>query len=353
MVEKIPINCLKNVSLTENELKDIQCTGCKGVLYDPVISLKNNFNYCKKCLFDLNNINVDNYIMECNINNIYRPISKTTKMNLNKYKYICPNYDFSENNEKEYSYDDLINHLIDCGNNKIKCPYCNNEQFLKFFKSKELEKLNKTIMENVILERELESQKLVIKQMEIEKQKIKENNAKVAKIEVRKSAANIKKKDKKMRTVHSRINQKIIIKAKNISVSNKNVIKINTSKNELPPVKTSNNKLINSKKSVNNLKTFKKPNLNSQEKPIEKPPMILDNSKNMRLFDKCPHFYGNYMPKFACCGKFYGCYLCHNENENHPYQFSNKVACLFCKNVYAGKTCPKCKANQLFQRKKF
>ena len=76
------------------------------------------------------------------------------------------------------------------------------------------------------------------------------------------------------------------------------------------------------------------------------------NSKqNTTLFDKCPHFYGNYMPKFACCNKFYGCYLCHNENEEHIYQFSNKVACLFCKTVYAGKTCPKCKANQLFQRK--
>ena len=86
-----------------------------------------------------------------------------------------------------------------------------------------------------------------------------------------------------------------------------------------------------------------------KERPKE---IIPDNSNNNTMFDKCPHFYGNYMPKFACCNKFYGCYLCHNENEDHIYQFSNKVSCLFCKNVYAGKTCTKCKAKQLFQRKK-
>ena len=353
MVEKIPISCLKNTSLNEDELKDIQCNECKGVLYDPVISLKNNLNYCKKCLFNLNNIDIENYFNESTINNIYKPVPKTTKANLNKYKYICPNYDFNEKSEKEYSYDDLINHLMECENNKIKCPYCNNEQFLKNFKSKEIEKLTKTIMDNVILERELESQILVIKQMEIEKQKIIENKSKISKIEIQKSSTNLKKKNKKMRTAHSRINQKITIKAKNVSVSNNILLKLNKTKNELPPVKKSNNLLLNSKKSENKLAAIKKPNPIPQEKPKEIIPMVLDNSKNMRLFDKCPHFYGNYMPKFACCGKFYGCYLCHNEKESHPYQFSNKVACLFCKKVYSGKTCPKCKANQLFQRKKF
>ena len=154
-----------------------------------------------------------------------------------------------------------------------------------------------------------------------------------------------KRKMIKLKTAHNMIPKKIIINAKNIE-PNKNLSKV---KNEIriatPLFK--NRKFIKRKTEIK-LPIFKKtPNFR------KKPKILLEknNRGNTKLFDKCKHFYGNYIPKFSCCGKFYACYMCHDENENHPYQFSNKVICLFCKNVYAGKTCTKCKVDQLFQRK--
>ena len=132
---------------------------------------------------------------------------------------------------------------------------------------------------------------------------------------------------------------------KSAEIKPKNIMKFK--KGELPPIKR--------KSRVYEKKDMSPPKVNLEKKNNFKKPKpkepFLDNSKNTTLFDKCPHFYGNYLPKFACCNKFYGCYLCHNEKEDHIYRFSNKVACLFCKTVYAGKNCPKCRANQLFQRK--
>ena len=69
------------------------------------------------------------------------------------------------------------------------------------------------------------------------------------------------------------------------------------------------------------------------------------------VIDKCSHFKGNYIPIFDCCKKSYSCYLCHNEAVNHPIQISNKVICLYCKEIYTGNQCSGCGVFQLYKKK--
>ena len=342
MMEKIPFNSLKTQPENEKDKKLIKCTLCDGVLYEPVYSTKLMQNCCKTCILEKNNIDPDN--LSINYTTLYKPASKQIKLTLNSYNYSCPNFDFEENKEEtQYTYDDLINHLIICDNNKIKCPFCGAETLIKNIEKNENQKLITTLIRNKILERELEYQKSRIIEMEAEKkQTLEVNKQKKAKENIQVNT--IKKKEKIQITV-----KKTLINKMNLYDRGKSANKLTRiKKGELPPIKRKSG--VFQKKEVNTPKlNFRKNNgFKKRETPKE---LIPDNSNNNTLFDKCPHFYGNYMPKFACCNKFYGCYLCHNESENHLYRFSNKVACLFCKTVYAGKTCTKCRANQMFKRK--
>ena len=339
MEEKIPLISLKSPPLTEFSLKSIKCPLCQGILYDPVYSDKTKLNYCKSCyLFQKKEKKENN--LSLTYDNLYNPSVKKAKKNLNLYTYSCPNFDFEENEkEKEYTYDELINHLIICDNNRLTCPECGADALLKSFEINNQNYMKKLLVRNKILERELEYQKSRIIQMEEEKKETKETAD--------------KKEEKKQEIKPKKIQKeksKIIIKKASFKLERRKSINIpKIKKGELPPIKKKSR--LNEKKELtqptpkidlNQKNNFKKP------KPKEQ---FIDNSTNTTLFDKCPHFLGNYMPKFACCNKFYGCYLCHNENEAHMYRFSNKVSCLFCKTIYAGRSCPKCRANQLFQRK--
>jgi uncharacterized CHY-type Zn-finger protein len=342
MEEKIPFISLKSPPLSEYELKSIKCSLCEGILYDPVYSNKDKSNYCKSCYISRNNEKNENKL-SLTYDNLYNPSVKEAKKNLNLYKYSCPNFDFEENvKEKEYTYDELINHLIVCDNNKLTCPECGADTILKSFETTNKNYMKKLLIRNKILERELEYQKSRIIQMEEEKKETKEIAEKKEEIIEEKKVEPIPKK-----TVNEK--KKLLLKKPTMKLERKksqNIPKFK--KGELPPIKRKSQ--LNEKKEMASPPKIDFKKKNNFKKPKPKEP-ILDNSRNTTLFDKCPHFYGNYMPKFACCNKFYGCYLCHNENEDHLYQFSNKVACLFCKNVYAGKTCTKCKANQIFKRK--
>ena len=73
--------------------------------------------------------------------------------------------------------------------------------------------------------------------------------------------------------------------------------------------------------------------------------------RNVGLIDKCEHFKGNYKPIFTCCNKAFPCYICHNEKQTHPYQFSSKVVCLLCNNIYNGTQCSQCNAIQVYKKK--
>ena len=95
---------------------------------------------------------------------------------------------------------------------------------------------------------------------------------------------------------------------------------------------------------------FKKKNNFKKPKPKEP---LLDNSRNNTLFDKCPHFFGNYFPKFACCNKFYACYLCHNEYETIHIILVIKFAVYFVKLFMRGKVVQNAKQINYFKEKMF
>ena len=85
------------------------------------------------------------------------------------------------------------------------------------------------------------------------------------------------------------------------------------------------------------------------------PIVINNNNKNhysqLELIDKCLHFKGNYMPIFTCCDKSFPCYICHQEVTNHAMEISNKVICLYCKEIYSGNQCTSCGTYQLYKKK--
>ena len=341
MEAKIPLISLKNPPSSELSLKSIKCPLCEGILYDPIYSSQTRKNYCKSCYLSQNNTKKENNL-SLTYDNLYNPIVKEKKKNLNLYKYTCPKFDYEENKiEKEYTYDELVNHLIICENNNITCPECGADTFIKTLEKDYKSNIEKILFKNKILERELEYQKSRIIQMEEEKKETKEIANKKVEEE--------KKPEPKPKEIEKE-KVKIMVKKPQSQATKRNSKNINKlKKGELPPIRRKSK--VYEKKEI----TPPAPKINydlqnniKKKKPKEP---FLDNSRNTTLFDKCPHFFGNYMPKFACCNKFYGCYLCHNDNEDHIYQFSNKVSCLFCKTVYAGKTCPKCRAKQLFQRK--
>jgi hypothetical protein len=340
MDAKIPFISLKNHPSSELSLNSIKCPLCEGILYDPIYSSKTKKNYCKLCYLSQNKTKKENNL-SLTYDNLYNPTVKERKKNLNLYKYTCPKFDYEENkDEKVYTYDELVNHLIICENNNITCPECGADTFIKSLEKDYKKNLEKMLIKNKILERELEYQKSRIIQMEEEKKETKE-------------IANKKEEEKKPEQKPKEIEkEKIQISVKkppvkSIKRNSKNNIKFK--KGELPPIKRKS-KVYEKKEMTPPLPKSNYDLQNNSKKKKDKE-SILDNSRDTTLFDKCPHFFGNYLPKFACCNKFYGCYLCHNEKEDHIYQFSNKVSCLFCKTVYAGKSCPKCRAKQLFQRK--
>ena len=110
------------------------------------------------------------------------------------------------------------------------------------------------------------------------------------------------KKDKK---------EKITIKIKNNISKNLLAKPIRPFSKRLPPLKKGELPPIRRKSKIPSTKKeehIPKINFNKNMKIKERPKEIIpDNSNNNTMFDKCPHFYGNYMPKFACCNKFYGC----------------------------------------------
>ena len=315
--EQIPINSIKNSVILENDLSKIKCSLCKGVLCEPICSSKSYF--CRKCFFSSKTPK-----------NNFKTLTKEIKTELNRYKYTCPNFDYEENSDlKEYTYDDLMTHMITCDNNKISCPYCGDETLIKKLGISYKDKLIKTLIENKILQKELDYQKSLVIEMEKKVKEEKENKNIIQHI-------NKEKNDIKINPI------KIVpVKFERKQTKSKTNIK----PMKLPPIKPNVKRNDKKRSIINNFYADKITN------KIEKPKTVMDNSKNVNIFNKCPHFYGNYLPKFACCGKFYGCYLCHNEHENHMYIFSNKVLCLYCRNVYAGKECTKCKGNQIFLRK--
>ena len=173
MEAKIPFISLKDPPSLELSSKAIKCSLCEGIIYEPVYSPKTKLTYCKACFQSQKFFQNDNSPL--NFTNLYNPAVKESKKKLNMYNYVCPNFDFEENQkENEYTYDELINHLIVCQNNRISCPECGEETFLKSLEINHRQDLENILIKNKILERELEYQKSRILQMEEEKKETKE-----------------------------------------------------------------------------------------------------------------------------------------------------------------------------------
>jgi len=210
-------------------------------------------NCCKTCILEKNNIDPDN--LSINYTTLYKPTSKQIKLTLNSYNYSCPNFDFEENKEEtQYTYDDLINHLIICDNNKIKCPFCGAETLIKNIEKNEKQKLITTLIRNKILERELEYQKSRIIEMEAEKkQTLEVNKQKKAKENIQVNT--IKKKEKIQITVKKTPINKMRLYDRGKSANKLSRIK----KGELPPIKRKSG--VFQKKEVNTPKlNFRKNN---------------------------------------------------------------------------------------------
>lgn len=190
--------------------------------------------------------------------------------------------------DEKLDYINIINHLFNCQNKKVNCPKCNNLIERNKLKNPD-EEISKSI------------------------------NISILKDELFQTKDEIRKLLSELNLLKS-LNKKNTIK------------KPKEEKKEIP------------KKITNEpLKEIPKKKKTSEKKLVK---------VETKLIDKCKHFYGNYKPIFACCGNAYACYLCHNENENHKYEFSNKVVCLICNTIYTQNSCPKCNVPQVFKRKK-
>ena len=287
MEAKIPFISLKDPPSDENILKSIKCPLCEGILYDPVYSPKTRLNYCKTCYLSQNN-NKNGKNFSLNYNNLYNPAVKEGKKNLNLYKYICPNFDFEENQkEKQYTYDELINHLIICQNNKISCPQCGSDTILNSLEEKSKKEMETILIRNKILERELEYQKSRIIQMEEEKKETKEIAEKQEKKEEKEEKKVEEKKPDPPKPKVEKQKIQIVIKKpprKSAEIKPKNIMKFK--KGELPPIKR--------KSRVYEKKDISPPKVNLEKKNNFKKPKpkepFLDNSKNTTLFDKMSTF---------------------------------------------------------------
>jgi len=63
------------------------------------------------------------------------------------------------------------------------------------------------------------------------------------------------------------------------------------------------------------------------------------------ILEECELASFKWVPIFSCCNKVYGCYLCHNENENHENKEVKEKYCVKCStiNEIDRNICKKCK----------
>lgn len=325
MEQKIPIKCIVNNNLNKNiEFKEIECLYCKGIPYEPVLSMKDNNIYCKNCFYKKNMLDLNK---DYNIQILYNKIGKEKMKYLNSLKYYCPLcLKNCLNNEikAEYSYDALIRHLITCQNRslfKATCPNnnCNNSINIKLKDIYNQESINKILLDNQMIEKEIENEKLKINY--IKYQRYLNSNKKKENEEHKRNKSYKNKFLNKKRKLENKENK---------NTDNKKIKSVNRCK------------LIDNKhKKDDNLK-------NSHE--ISENKEINDN-KSASLFDICPHYLGNYKNIFSCCKKLYGCEQCHYINEKHQIKYNGEDLCLFCNEIFIGDKCPLCLSEKIQKRK--
>ena len=165
METKIPISCISNFN-NENKkyINLVKCPICNGIYFEPVFLKFDNCIVCKNCFENKYRINKD--INNKNeLNKLYEVIDIKKYDSLFKFKYYCPLCKLNNsNNNKEYQYDTLINHLKICDNQIIFKDLCRCTNILKIYLKDLYLKKNELdlIIENKILEKEIEMEKLTI-----------------------------------------------------------------------------------------------------------------------------------------------------------------------------------------------
>ena len=184
METKIPISCISNFNNDNKKyINLVKCPICNGIYYEPIFLKIENCIACKNCFYNKYRINKDN-IKKNELDKLYEKIDIKKYESLFKFKYFCPLCKLNNSNEnKEYQYDTLINHLKICENQIIFKDLCRCTNILKIY-LKDLH-LNKSeidlINKNKILEKEIEIEKLTINKKQLkafldnEEKKEKEN----------------------------------------------------------------------------------------------------------------------------------------------------------------------------------
>ncbi len=316
----IDAECIINRNYYEGIKEMVSCIICSGIIVDPSQCNSCENNFCKVCIMTWK-VKSNNCPFKCQIITI-KDSGRTIKNLLEKLQFTCPN-----KCDLEFSYDNLIKHFPNCKNRKILCSQC-SQLITKNSESAEIENLRYLISEleeeNLMLKDKLLGKDNEIKDFNTTLNDINDGIKRFSTLNV--SGSNFVSQSLVMQNFQNLQNSQIAQSMNNLQANNN----------------LNNNNSNNS----NNNPGFKHSNSNSS--------MNSSNNKSDEetgLVDKCTHFKGNYKPIFACCSKAYPCFICHNAKEKHAYEFSNKVVCLLCSNIYSGTECNQCGAIQMYKKK--
>jgi hypothetical protein len=293
----LEIEAVANKSFFETIKEMVVCVICTGIIIDPSQCENCENTFCKICIdkWLTQSQSCPYKCKEFSIKNSCR----TIKNLLEKLTFKCP---FLCNLDLEYSYTGIIKHLKICTIKKTFCYICNSLVY-----SSQIKNFS-----------EFQNLKNKIEILEEENFRLLSYNSKLQD-EIKNLKLEIKRENPKHR------NGTKAIQTNYDTTQNANIIQ---------------DALMNKFICNDNALSFNFLNSDPSSHAI-----------NTGLIDKCEHFKGNYMPIFECCNNPYPCYLCHNEMQDHPYHFSNKVICLICNNTYSGNQCNECLVKQVYKKK--
>lgn len=299
-ISHLSTNNIVNNSFYESVKDLVVCNICHGVLIDPLNCNVCEVAFCSNCLntWKLTQKSDSLCPMKCNSSKFVQS-SRVLRNLIDKLEFKCK-YNCSM---KSYKYNEIINHLNnDCEKLMVECGLCKNTV-------KYLDYKNSLFYQEFVKNTE----------------KIKDLKNEVSVILNRNSSLIDENKRLKKEINYLKDSYELIPKYN----SNSNSFKHNS-------ISGNNTDLID-----NNVISNYNNNSNNN----------YTHFGQMELIDKCLHFKGNYNPIFTCCDRSFPCYICHQEATNHPMELSNKVICLYCKEIYSGNSCSNCGAFQSFKKK--
>ena len=205
MEAKIPISCISDINNENKKFIDsIQCRICGGIFFEPILLKIDKYIVCKNCFFNKYKINNIDKIEKDKINMLIEKIAIKKIDALFKFKYFCPLCKSNNSITKEYSYEDLISHLMTCENQMIFKDLCRCTNIIKIYLKDINMDINdyKIMLDNKILEKEIEMEKLTINYKKFQNylnSEEKENNfiQKIQKKNIKKKFIGKKRKDNK------------------------------------------------------------------------------------------------------------------------------------------------------------